>query len=163
MLRPNLPYRCFFSSSISSWIVSSVPLSTDTSSSILSVELDSNSNTSGCGSDTKQSPILYLFTISNGLIFRGVGDELNENLISPQDRYPICWKWYMFALCARCVPPFHPPTCKIKRNKREKYTYGTLSSSSTSSNSILISSRSSFSFYDPLALSSPSSTPQHHP
>lgn len=64
MLRPKRPYRAFLSSPISSWMPSSFVLSESTSASSVSVDEPRSSRTWGCGNDTKQSPILYLFNVS---------------------------------------------------------------------------------------------------
>ncbi|CAI6336494.1 unnamed protein product [Periconia digitata] len=66
ILRPKRPYSNFFSPSISSCIVSRRPFNVSTSPSILSVDASRSSRTSGCGKETKQSPILYLYDWFSG-------------------------------------------------------------------------------------------------
>jgi hypothetical protein len=64
MLRPNLAYNSTFNCVISSLIVLSFSSSAVTSSSILLVDVVNNSCTSGSGRLMKESPILYLPSVS---------------------------------------------------------------------------------------------------
>ena len=60
ILRPNRAYSCTLSSFSSSRMPDRVSSSLDTSSPICSVDSDSFSRASGSGSQTKESPTLYL-------------------------------------------------------------------------------------------------------
>lgn len=63
MLRPNLAYSSTLRPSISSLITLSLSSNADASVSIFSEDVDSNSWTSGKGSDMKESPIWYLWRL----------------------------------------------------------------------------------------------------
>lgn len=64
MLRPNRAYNSTFNSVCSSLMVPSFSSNAATPSSILAVDVESISWTSGRGSETNESPILYLAEVS---------------------------------------------------------------------------------------------------
>lgn len=99
MLRPNLAYNSTFNCVISSLIVLNFSSRADTLSSILDVDVVSNSCTSGNGRLIKESPILYLPVVS-----RYIGAEKVEHTES-------CRPHLQAPVHSKCRPdPLSPST-----------------------------------------------------